>query len=153
MIRTLLASFIVLFYCMAMAEAEPVVLANCDCEVLDDNGAVIENLTYTGSPVPALSDSMSVAGVGLLSTPFEKSRCRELENGQLSMECAVAAIKAENNASFKCGQIAHSYFPERIDGFLAGKIVQGSCSIDLGEKEEAKESQFYKFLKELISFS
>lgn len=108
------------------------VIASCECVVLNDAGVPIRPPhSYVGAPIPVVPGYFEVHGEGKLDSDYEKANCKEIGNGELSLACAVGAVKAQHNATYKCGEIAHRYHPDRIDGFLAGSIEPASCFLSL----------------------
>ena len=120
------------------------VYAVCDCQVYNQEGALISPQAFLGSPVPVVTPYFQVKGHTSSLSPYEVKNCKEDSSGELPMGCAIAAVKAKANAAYKCGKIARSYNPELIDGFKNGELVQGSCTLTL--VNDNKSRSFFEML-------
>lgn len=131
----MLVSILSLILSTSIIQAEEIpqqVIASCECTVLNDAGVPIRSPhSSLGAVIPVVPGYHEVHGVGKLKSDYERKNCVELDNGELSLACAVAAVKAQHNASYKCGKIAHRYHPDQIDGFLNGQIEPDSCFLTL----------------------
>lgn len=131
---------------------QQVVYASCSCEVYNADGIAIQPREFTGSPLPAATGYFDVHGKAVLKSDYELRNCQETEAGSLSMACAVAAVKAQHNADFRCGEIARSYNGGNIRGFENGSVIPGSCILSLGTEDPEQEWSFLELLKNLYPF-
>lgn len=114
---------------------QKVVYASCLCEVFTEDGVPLSFPILPGLPVPTEKSPMEVTGVGTLNSSYEQNNCQQ-EGDDLSMACSVGAIRAQRNATFLCGQLAQSHYPDDIRGFEKGNITPSHCYLSIGEEEQ-----------------